>query len=851
MNLSKKLLLTAFIPMLIILLSGGFAVWQTHGMLENFAIVNDTYDANARAALEMQVDFNEQIHQWKNVLLRGDNPDDLRKHWSDFLRLEKEIDTDAALLITRLGKSEAAPMIQNFLEMHKQLGNAYRASLDVFQQSRYDSRQADSLIRGADNKLSEDLGRAVDLITEESTAFSSKTKEEAWRTARFNFLSMLLTLLITTTLFFVSLKKHVLSPIGLLSNFARRLSAGEHDQHIDFKSNDELGTLTATFNHASKKIASLISHLETSKTRYHDLIEGVDAIILELNPLTNKYTFVSQRAEALLGYPLSRWHDEPGFLEKYCHPDDFPACQEKISEALKSGVSGEYTCRAITADGNIVWINNRIRLIKDEQSKEISLLGVMVDITQMKQYEDRMAYLSSHDELTGLANRNLLVDRLERAIAHAKGAREAATAMLNKSPTQKLRALHAKEAENMTALLLVNIDRFKLINESLGHRLGDEVIKSVAQRLQGVIGTDDTLARLGADEFAIVLRDISKPEDVAETAREILRRVAQPLEIEQNSLVTNCSIGISMYPKDGENGSDLLKNAGSALTRVKQQQKNNFKFYTEEMNAMALASLQLENKMRNAIENREFVLHYQPQVSISDNRLTGVEALIRWAPPGEPMVPPMSFIPLAEETKLILPMGEWIIREACRQNKEWQDKGFAPFCVAVNISASQFSQPGIIELVARTLEETGLEPRYLELEITESVMMNDVNLVIKNLEKLHELGVKLAIDDFGTGYSSLSYLKHLPIDKLKVDRSFVQDISVDSDDEAIVDTIVAMAHNLKIGVIAEGVETEAQLQYLRDRQCEEVQGYFYSKPLTPALLEDYLASGGPSARGAL
>lgn len=820
MNLSKKLLLTAIAPMLIVLLSGVFAIWQTNRMLKNFSIESDIYDTNTRAALEMQVDFKEQVHQWKNVLLRGDNPDDLGKHWAEFQRMEKEIDMDGAALAIRLGESKAAPMIRDFLDRHKKAGDAYRKSLGIFLGSHHDSRQADSIIRGIDKQLSEKLKIAVDLISEESEAFSQKTMGDAWHTAMFNFFGMFFTLLIASILFLCSLKKNVLFPIGLLSDFARKFGAGDHSQRINFKSNDEFGTLTETFNQASEELESLFANLESSKTRYRNLIQGIDAIIWELDPKTNTYTFVSQRAEELLGYPLSTWLGEPRFLEKYCHPDDLAACQEKILETLESGASGEYTCRAITANGTIAWLNNRIKVVKDTQSKEVSILGVMVDITRMKQYEDRMTYLSSYDDLTGLANRNLLTDRLERAIAHARG------------------------VGNMTALMLVNLDRFKLINESLGHKLGDEVIKALAHRLQKIIGTDDTLAHLGADEFAVVLRDINKPEDAAETAREILRLVELPLEIDGNPLVTNCSIGIGIYPKDGSNGGSILKNAGSALTRVKLTGKNNFKFYTEQMNAMALFSLQLENKMRSAIENHEFVLYYQPQVSISKNRVVGVEALIRWLPPGEPMVPPMSFIPLAEETNLILPIGEWVIREACRQNKAWQDKGIAPFCVAVNLAASQFSQPDIIEQVAQVLNETGLDPQYLELEITESVVMHDVELVIKNLEALHGLGVKLAIDDFGTGYSSLSYLKRLPIDKLKVDKSFVQDISVDSDYGAIVAAIIAMAHSLKIGVIAEGVETETQLQYLRDRKCDDVQGYFFSKPLAADLLESYLSGEG-------
>jgi len=792
-------------------------MWQTNRMLENFTVVDETYYTNALAALEMQVDFKEQIHQWKNLLLGG-NTKDSGKHWAEFQRLEKEIDTDGAALIAKLGESKAAPMIRDFIDSHKNAGEAYRKSLGMFLSGHYDVHHADKIIGGIDKKLSEKLKVAVSLISKESDAFSQKTMDDAWQRAMINLFGMVFTLFIAMYLFLRSLNKHVLFPIGLLSDFARKFGTGERSQCIYFKSDDEFGTLTETFNQAWERIESLVTNLETSKTRYSNLIQGIDAIIWELDPKTNRYTFVSQRAEELLGYPLSNWLGEPKFMEQHCYPADLAAYRQKINETLDGGTSGEYIHRAISASGDIVWLNNRIKLIKDEQSKETFILGVMVDITRMKHYEDRMVYLASHNELTGLPNRNLLVDRLELAIVHAMG------------------------KGNMTALLLVNIDRFKLINESLGHKLGDDVIKSIAQRLQKIICAEDTLAHLGGDEFAIVLRDVHKPEDAAETAREILRLVGQPMEIDGDSLVTNCGIGIGIYPKDGSDAGTLLKNAGSALTSVKQQEKNSFKFYTEQMNAMTLFSLKLENKMRSAIENLEFALYYQPQINIAENRMIGVEALIRWIQPGESVVPPMNFIPLAEETNLILPIGEWVLREACRQNKAWQAKGMAPFCVAVNLSANQFVQPDIIDMVARILNETGLDPQYLELEITESVMMQDVEWVIRNLEALHGLGVKLAIDDFGTGYSSLSYLKRLPIDKLKVDKSFVQDISSHSDDEAIVATIIAMAHNLKIDVIAEGVETEAQLQYLRDKKCDEVQGYYFSQPLAADLLESYLSS---------
>ncbi len=817
MNLSKKLLLNSLIPMMMILLSGGFAIWQTNRILENFAVESDTYDANVRAALELQVEFKEQVHQWKNVLLRGSTPENMDKHWAAFERAENEIEIKGAALVQKLGDSRGKPIIQHFLVMHRNMGESYRKSLRIFLSSHYNSHLADVPIRGIDQKASEVLEQAADVISEDSNTFDKKTMADAWDTAILSSAEMLLILLATLYLFHRSLNKNVLAPIGLLSSFARKFGTGDHSLRINFKSDDEIGTLTEAFNQASEKLESLVANLEESNTRYSNLLQGIDAIIWELNTKTNRYTFVSRRAEEMLGYPLSAWFDEPGFLEKYCHPDDLAASQEKILTTLAGGTSGEFTCRAITANGNIVWLNNRIRAISNARGAKTALLGIMVDITRMKQYEDRMAYLTSHDELTGLANRNLLVDRLDRAIAHARG------------------------AGNMTALMLVNLDRFKLINESLGTQAGDKVLQAAAQRLQKVISTDDTLAHLGGDEFAIVLRDVSKPEHIAEIARKVLHFVSLTLEIDGHPLNPSCSVGISVAPKDGNDSRTMLKNAGSALTRVKQVGRNNFKFYTEEMNAKALFSLQLENKMRSALESGEFALYYQPQIDISDNRMIGVEALIRWIPPGKPMISPLDFIPLAEETGLILPIGEWVIREACRQNKAWQRTGLAPFCVAVNLSSRQFAQPGLVKFIARALDETGLDPQYLELEITESVMMHDIEFVIKTLHELNALGVKLAIDDFGTGYSSLSYLKRFPIDKLKIDKSFVQDIDHDPDDEAIVSAIIAMAHSLKIKVIAEGVETEAQLQYLHHRKCDEVQGYFYSKPVEAGLLESFAA----------
>ena len=816
MKLRKKLFLTAFMPMLLVLLAGGLALWQSNKALQEFHGADHRYAVSTRMAAQMQTALKEQMQQWDKLRIAGSSGE-LSRHRLLFMRLNEKIDFDASALAATLGDSGAKERVVDFLALHRVMVKACLKALETPVARAAEPGLAEQRISALVQKESDLLESAAALIYDEAEAYAQKVMQEAGQASLYIFLGMWVIFLSAAMFWLAALKKILLAPIGRLSVYADKLAAGDYEQSMALASDDELGSLAMTLNHASEKVKSLVVKLKTAKARYRNLLQGIDAVIWELDTQTNRYTFVNQRAQELLGYPLSSWLEQPGFLQKYCHPDDLAACLEKNRETLEGSSSGEYTCRALSANGTIVWLNNRIKVIRDEQGRATSLLGVAVDITRMKHYEDKMAYLSNYNELTGLANRTLLSDRLERAIAHAR------------------------DKGNMTALLLVNIDRFKLINESLGHKLGDEVIKSIAQRMQTIIGAEDTLGHLGADEFALVLRDVTKLEEAAEIARDVLRWVSLPLKIEEHTLVTNCSVGVSIYPKDGMNGSALLKNAGSALTRVKRREKNNFMFYTEDMNAMALYSLQLENKMRGAIKNREFILYYQPQTNISQSRMTGVEALIRWFPPGEPMVSPMNFIPLAEETKLILPLGEWVLWEACRQNKAWQDQGFAPFCMAVNISASQFAQPNIIELVVSVLAETKLEARYLELEITESVMMQDMELVIKNLERLHELGVKLAIDDFGTGYSSLSYLKRLPIDKLKIDKSFVQDIAVDCDDEAIVAAIISMAHNLKMSVIAEGVETEAQLHYLRDKGCDEVQGYYYSKPLSAALLESYIA----------
>lgn len=417
--------------------------------------------------------------------------------------------------------------------------------------------------------------------------------------------------------------------------------------------------------------------------------------------------------------------------------------------------------------------------------------------------------ISAHiqtDALTGLPNRSLLSDRLAQLIALAN------------------------RSAKSVAVMLIDLDRFKNINESLGHDIGDQIIIETGRRLASSIPDGDTVARLGGDEFIMALANVDE-EDVTILAQQVLELVSQPMVIQGHEFYPTGSIGISLYPKDGTDCPTLLKNADTAMYRAKAAGRNNFQFYAQEMNARALHRLKLEGGLRRALERQEFVLHYQPQLDIVSGQIVGVEALLRWNPAGKRMLPPIDFISIAEESGLIVPIGEWVLRTACMQSKAWETQGLPPIKMAVNLSARQFQQQNIEEVVHQILEETACNPRSLELEITESVLMETPEATAETLQKLNTMGVQLSIDDFGTGYSSLSYLKRFPIHSLKIDQSFVKDIATDSDDAAITKAVIMLAHSMKLKVITEGVETMAQLDFLRQQDCDQVQGNYFSQPL--------------------
>ena len=493
---------------------------------------------------------------------------------------------------------------------------------------------------------------------------------------------------------------------------------------------------------------------------------------------------------------------------------DFVALTRRVFE----GESGNLEFEIVGLKGTYRWLDTHAVPMRDSQGNITALLAVTRDITERKRYQAQLERQANFDDLTGLPNRNLLTDRLAQAMARCC------------------------QSEKTLAVLVFNLDRFKEINDSLGRGVGNKLLQEVSARLEASSGAINTLAYMSGNEFALLAED-GEIGEASSLAQRILKAFEQPFLAEKRELFLSASIGIATFPQDGEDGETLLKNAAAAMYRAKAAGGNSFHFYAIEMNANSLERLNLGNELRRAAERDELVLHYQPQVSLRNGEIIGMEALLRWQHPERGLVAPLDFIPLAEETGLIVPIGEWVLRTACAQNRAWQTAGLPAMAVAVNLSARQFEGQDMAALTAQVLRETGLDPNYLELELTESVAMGNADVFIGVTEALKGLGVTLSIDDFGTGYSSLSYLKRFAIDRLKIDQSFVRDIVQDPDSTAIAVTVIALAHGLGLAVIAEGVETEAQLNFLRTRGCDEMQGYYFSKPLPAAEFEQLLREG--------
>ncbi len=549
--------------------------------------------------------------------------------------------------------------------------------------------------------------------------------------------------------------------------------------------------------------------LRKSEERFHLLTRATNDAVWDFNLSKNEY-WLSEEFEKVFGYELNETQTielESWWLN--VHPEERERVKSSFNETMNSDAqcwSEEYSFRR--ADGGYVFVLDRGYIIRNASGKAVRAIGTMMDITQRKQAEEIIRYQAVYDQLTGLPNRILFNDRLQASL------------------------IKAKKHKKMLAVMFLDLDRFKKINDTLGHATGDRLLEGFAGRISDCLRSTDTVARWGGDEFTVLLPDINCLEDAVKTAQRILDNLKPAFKLEEQSLHISSSIGIALYPNDGEDSETLVKNADAALYRAKERGRNNYQLYTSAMNPQGSQLLTLENRLHEALEQGEFEIFYQPKVNITTWKIQGMEALLRWQHPELGLVSPATFIPIAEENGLIVPIGEWVLETACTQNKAWQDALQPDLRVAVNFSARQFQQFNLVQMVANCLEKTGLEAKYLELEITETTAMQDADYTTKVLKELQSMGVQIALDDFGTGYCSLNYLKKFPLNILKIDRSFVSGLTTDPCERAIANAVATLGRDLNLSVVAEGVETKEQLECLRSLHCHEIQGHYFSAALS-------------------
>lgn len=544
--------------------------------------------------------------------------------------------------------------------------------------------------------------------------------------------------------------------------------------------------------------------LRASEERYRDVIESAHDMIQSIAP-DGHIVFANRAWLETLGYPAQELSSLNLF--QMIRPAMLAEFLQLMDRVFNGETSVFVRTEFLAKDGSVVSVEGTVTG-RVEAGRVAAAQAIFRNVTERREWEARLAHATRHDSLTDLPNRVVFVDRLNQALVRVR----------------------ARRTPRPLAVLMLDLDRFKLVNETFGHASGDRLLSSVAQRLNSCLRDGDTVARLGGDEFAILLPEIGKTNDVMIVIEKLFAAIRPPFVLDGHEVFVTMSIGISIAPDDGQEAGIVLKNADAAMYQAKDQGRNTYQLYSPAMNVSTLERLSLESSLRHAFEREEFLVYFQPQVEIRTRQIIGVEALVRWLHPEWGLVSPARFIPLAEETGLIVPIGERVLRAACAQNRQWQDQGIPPFPISVNISARQFQQPDLKTMIARVLGETGLDPRWLELELTESLLMANADQTTASLKALHAMGIGLAMDDFGVGYSSLSYLKRFPIDTIKIDQSFVRHVTEDADDAAIATAIIAMAHSLNLTVVAEGVETDAQLSFLARQQCDAIQGYLISPP---------------------
>jgi len=559
------------------------------------------------------------------------------------------------------------------------------------------------------------------------------------------------------------------------------------------------------------ELSSTQNYLASAEERYRLVLDSTNDAIWDID-IKNYTIFHSEKWYELLGYDEKDFDGYLSSWRKYAHPEDLP----KIIKALKDNISGKTSfliCeyRVKTASGDYKWIRTRGKTLYNSQGEPYRIIGSHMDITELKDYEDELQYIAYHDPLTGLYNRLYLYETVGTRLSFMK----------------------PNNNDILDAMVFIDIDNFKFINDTLGHSFGDKYLLEVAMRLLTFTEDNYELFRLSGDEFVFYLKNIRNKEEVESFVNRLMASFSEPFSVDGNSISVSISIGISLYPLDGKDVDSLLRFADMAMYKVKQRGKKSYCFFNTLIKDEIQARVNIEMHLKKALENNEFILHYQPQVDVETKQIIGFEALVRWLSPELGLVPPLKFIHVAEEIGFIVPLGEWILRTSCEFCNTINKERNTNYKISVNISVMQILQDNFNDMVEQALKDTGLPANLLELEITESIIMESPEVVVGKLKALREKGISVALDDFGTGYSSLAYLKSIPITTLKIDKLFIDDISSDGSNTTLTDSIINLGHKIGLAIVAEGVETQDQLKYLENNKCDMIQGYLFSKPLPP------------------
>jgi diguanylate cyclase (GGDEF)-like protein/PAS domain S-box-containing protein len=658
-------------------------------------------------------------------------------------------------------------------------------------------------------------------------------------------------LVLSGILLTVFMVKRIIAPIKKLREATQDIAEGKFDSLIKINTNDEISDLAGTFNHMLDRLRGYRSEVEkrteeltetnrliteeisvrertekeliSTKARLENLLSSSTAVIYSCEP-TSDYapTFVSENVTKLLGYEPHEFIKTPQFWKVHIHKDDAPGVFLELRKLSRmSHHILEYRFRH--KDGSYRWLRDEVQVVCDREDKPVEIIGHLVDISESKSLEEKLTHDALHDPLTGLPNRTLFRDRLEMMFARAQ-----------------------RNKAYSFAVLFLDLDNFKKVNDSLGHVIGDQLLAAVAMRLKSIMRTTNTFARLGGDEFAILLDDVTGMSGILSFAEKVQNEIKLPFRISAHNVYTSASVGIVVSNAGYARAEDMVRDADTAMYHAKTLGRGRHVTFDKSMYVRAQEALHLETELRRAMEQKEFVVHYLPVVSLETGKVTELEALLRWKSPDGDFIPPGKFIPLAEETGMIIPIGNWVLKEACRQMRVWQERSLsnAPLTVSINLSPKQFT-PALIDQIEAVLYDTGLNPESLRIEITESLIMQNEQLAVSVLSRLKELNIRVYIDDFGTGYSSLSYLHAFPIHTLKIDRSFIKTMCVNADALEIIRSIVNLGHSLSMLVIAEGVETEEQLELLKELHCDFFQGFIFSAALDPAGVGKILSDTSP------